>query len=281
MPDQPSRRLIVNADDFGRSHSINRAVIQAHQRGILTTASLMVTGAAAEEAIALAHEHPCLGVGLHLTLSHGNSALPHSEIPDLVDREGNFSNNAVAAGFKYFALRRCHDQIAREVAAQFAKFRATGLVLDHVNGHLHFHLHPAVFKILMQDPRCRDGRGRSFDQIRLTRDPFFLNASLASGHWFYRITHAMIFSILSARSAVWLDLSDIAYTRNVFGLLQNGRVDEPYIQKLLPKLPPGDSELYSHPSLDEFKHEYDALVSPAVRELVERLGIKLIRYADL
>src|SRR5688500_7993841 len=102
------RRLIVNADDFGRSSSINRAVIQAHQRGILTTASLMVNGPAAEEAAALAHEHPCLGVGLHLTLSHGTSSLPHSQIPDLVDADQNFSNDAPRAGFRYFANKRFH-----------------------------------------------------------------------------------------------------------------------------------------------------------------------------
>jgi chitin disaccharide deacetylase len=272
----PARRLIVNADDFGLSHSVNKAVIQAHQRGILTTASLMVNAPAAEEAIALAHEHPCLGVGLHLALSHGTSALPHSEIPDLVDRDRNFSNNAVAAGFKYFALRRCRDQLAAEIAAQFEKFRATGLTLDHVNGHLQFHLHPTVLRIIIQNARAW-----RIDQIRLTRDPFFLNARLAAGRWFYRISHAFIFNLLSARSAVWLDLSDIGYTTNVFGVLQNGRVDETYIQKLLPQLPSGDSELYSHPSLDQFKHEYDALVSPAIREQIERLGIKLIRYADL
>jgi hopanoid biosynthesis associated protein HpnK len=272
----PTRRLIVNADDFGRSHSINRAVIQAHQRGILTTASLMVNGPAAEEAIALAHEHPCLGVGLHITLSHGISALPQSEIPDLVDRDRNFSDNAVATGIKYFTLSRCRDQLNREIAAQIEKFYATGLALDHVNGHLQFHLHPSVLKILLQNARAW-----RIDQIRLTRDPFFLNTHLARGRWLYRISHAIIFNALAARSAALLDPSEIRYTQNVFGLLQNGLINETYIQKLLPQLPAGDSELYSHPSLDEFKHEYDGLVSPAVREQIERLGIKLIRYADL
>jgi hopanoid biosynthesis associated protein HpnK len=271
-----TRRLIVNADDFGRSHSINKAVIQAHQRGILTTASLMVNGAAAEEAIALAHEHPCLGVGLHLTLSHGTSALPYSEIPDLVDRDRNFSNKAVRTGLEYFLQRRCRDQIAREIAAQFEKFSATGLTLDHVNGHLQFHLHPTVFKVLIENARVW-----RIDQMRVTRDPFFLNARLAGGRWLYRIVHAVIFNILSARSATMLDRSKIRYTQHVFGLLQNGLMNETYIQKLLTQLPPGDCELYSHPSLDEFKHEYDALVIPAVREQIERLGIKLIRYADL
>ena len=73
----------------------------------------------------------------------------------------------------------------------------------------------------------------------------------------------------------------IRHAQITFGLLQNARVDEEYILKLLPELPPGDSELYSHPSLDEFKHEFDALVSPRVKELIEKLGIELIRYQDL
>jgi chitin disaccharide deacetylase len=271
-----TRRLIVNADDFGRSPSINRAVIQAHQRGILTTASLMVNGDAAEEAVALAHEHPCLGVGLHLTLSHGSSALPHAQIPDLIDTNGNFANNAPAAGFKYFAKPRCHAQLEREIAAQFEHFRATSLTLDHVNGHLQFHLHPTVFKIL-----CRRAHEFGIRQMRVTHDPLRFHTKLGSGRWPYSLSHAFIFKLLSSTARGRLRALKIKSTDHVFGLMQNALVDETYIRKLLPELPPGDSELYSHPSLDEFKHEYDALVSPAVRDLVERLGIKLIRYADL
>ena len=91
-PDSPPRRLIVNADDFGRSASINQAVIRAHREGILTTASLMVNEPAVEEAVALARENPELGVGLHLTLLCGHSALPPEQIPGLVDAKGEFSN---------------------------------------------------------------------------------------------------------------------------------------------------------------------------------------------
>jgi chitin disaccharide deacetylase len=268
------RRLIVNADDFGASSSINRAVVQAHQHGILTTASLMVNGAAVNEAIELARQNPKLGVGLHLSLAFGTSALPPREIPGLVDAQGNFSNSPVAAGFKYFASRRCHEQIEREVAAQFQKFQATGLPLDHVDGHLHFHLHPTVFNILIR--RAREWR---IEQMRLTREPFWVNARIARGRWFYRISHAVIFRLLSARSSFFLEMSDIGCTHQVFGLLQNGLVDSAYLSKLLPRLPEGDSELYSHPSLDDFKHEYDALI--AARKLVEDRGIKLIRYQDL
>jgi chitin disaccharide deacetylase len=270
------RRLIVNADDFGRSHSINQAVIKGHQRGILTTTSLMVNGAACAEAVAFARQNPRLGVGLHLSLAFGTSALPHSEIPDLVDADGNFSNDPIATGFKYFAQRGCHLQLEKEVAAQFERFRQTGLPLDHVNGHLHFHLHPTILKII-----ARHAREWNVRYFRLTRDPFFLNARLARGRWFYRLSHAIIFSALSRRAVKGFAGWNVRSPAHVFGLLQHGLVDEDFILRLLPELPAGDSELYSHPSLDEFKHEFDAFVSPDVRATIERCGIKLIRYADL
>ena len=275
-PSPKPRRLIVNADDFGRSASINRAVIRAYREGILTTASLMVNEPAAEEAVALAREHPTLGVGLHLTLLCGHSALPPQEIPGLVSARSRFTDNPAVAGFRYFFRRGLRDQLRREIHAQFQKFRATRLPLDHVNGHLHLHLHPAVFRILM-----RDAAQLGIKHLRLTFDPFRLNLRLAAGHFAYRALHVAIFHPLSARARPALSRLGIRHTQAVFGLLQNARVDEPYVTRLLPQLPPGDSELYSHPSLDEFKNEFDALISPRVQAQVQQLGIKLIRYQDL
>ena len=270
------RRLIVNADDFGRSHSINAAVIRAHREGILTTASLMVNEPACDEAVALARENPRLGVGLHLTLLCGHAALPPAKIPGLVNGRGEFSDNPVGAGFRYFFQARLRDQLRTEIHAQFAKFQSTGLPIDHVNGHLHLHLHPAVFRILMTDTFTPGIR-----HVRLTREPFWLDARLASGRRLYRATHAVIYSCLSRRARASLRRRGIRHTARVFGLLQNARVEEAYLTKLLPALPPGDSELYSHPSLDEFKHEFDALVSPSVQRLVRDRSIELIRYQDL
>ena len=270
------RRLIVNADDFGRSASINQAVIRAHREGILTTASLMVNEPAFEEAVALARENPTLGVGLHLTLLSGRSALPPQEIPGLVNTRGDFSNNPPAAGFRYFLQRSLREQLRREIHAQFQRFRAARLPLDHVNGHLHLHLHPTVFGILMADAALL-----GLQRLRLTFDPFRLNLRLASGHFAYRALHVAIFHPLSARARPALARRGIRHTDAVFGLLQNARVDETYVARLLPQLPVGDSELYSHPSLDEFKNEFDALISLRVRQLVQQLGIELIRYQDL
>ena len=274
--DSKPRRLIVNADDFGRSASINQAVIRAHCEGILTTASLMVNEPAFEEAVALAREHPRLGVGLHLTLLCGHSALPPERLPGLVNARGQFSSNPASAGFRYFFQRSLREPLRQELHAQFQKFRATGLPLDHVNGHLHLHLHPTVFRILMAD-----AGQLGIKRLRLTFDPLRLNLRLVSGHLAYRALHVAIFHPLSARARPALVQRGIRHTEAVFGLLQNARVDENYVNRLLPQLPAGDSELYSHPSLDEFKNEFDALVSPRVQEQVQSLGIKLIRYQDL
>ena len=270
------RRLIVNADDFGRSHSINQAVIRAHREGILTTASLMVNGRAADEAVELARQNPRLGVGLHRTLLYGTSALSPAEIPGLVDGDGNFRHQPVATGIRYFFRKGLRPQLEREIAAQFERFRATGLPRDHVNGHLHFHLHPTVFAILMR--RARDW---TIIHFRLTRDFFWLNLRLASGQFCYRAGHALLFGLLAPKARRVLRQFNIRHTSAVFGLLQNGRVNEDYVCRLIPRLPPGDSELYSHPSLDEFKNEFDALISPRVRSLVEQHNVKLIRYRDL
>jgi chitin disaccharide deacetylase len=270
------RRLIVNADDFGRSHSINHAVIRAHREGILTTASLMVNEPGCEEAVALAKENPRLGVGLHLALLHGRAALAPEKIPGLVNSRGEFSNNPVTAGARFFFRRELRTQIEDELSAQFERFRATGLKLDHVNGHLHIHLHPVVFEIL-----CRRAAEWRLTHFRFTCDPFWLNARLAGGAWLYRASHALIYRLLSGRARHALEQRGIRFTSRVFGLLQNARVDETFITKLLPALPAGDSELYSHPSLDEFRHEFDALISPAVKQLVRDQHIELIRYQDL
>jgi chitin disaccharide deacetylase len=274
--DSPPRRLIVNADDFGRSSSINQAVIRSHREGILTTASLMVNEPACEEAVALARENPKLGVGLHLTLLCGHSALRPAEVPGLVNAEGAFGNNPAGAGFRYFFQRSLREPLRREIHAQFQKFRATRLPLDHVNGHLHLHLHPTVFQILMADS---DQLG--IKHLRLTFDPFRLNLQVASGHLAYRALHVAIFHPLSARARPALAQRSIKHTNAVFGLLQNAHVDEDYVTRLLPRLPAGDSELYSHPSLDEFKNEFDALISPGVQDQIKHLGIQLIRYQDL
>ncbi len=270
------RQLIINADDFGRSAAINEAVTRAHKQGVLTTASLMMGGEACAEAVAYARAHPSLGVGLHLTLLCGHAVLPRAEIPGLVNARGDFSEDPVSTGCRFFFLRSLRDQLRREIAAQFAAFQATGLPLDHVNGHLNIHLHPVVFDLLMAH-----AQEWGIQRLRLTRDRLRLNLRLAGGAWGYRLSHALIFTLLSLRSRPALRRRGIQFTQSVFGLLQNSRVDEAYVARLLPCLPEGIHELYSHPSARPDSPELQALLSPRIKSLIRELDIRLIRYQDL
>ena len=279
VPDpQPisGRRLIVNADDFGLSASVNEAVVRAHREGVLTTASLMVNEPGCAGAVALAKENPRLGVGLHLTLLMGHSALAPEKIPGLVNARGEFSHSPVGVGLNYFFRPGLREQLRAEIHAQFEKFHATGLPLDHVNGHLHLHLHPVVFGILMEDAAALGIR-----HLRLTRDCLARSRRMAAGRWFYRVSHAAIYAWLSGRARGPLRRRGIKHAEITFGLLQDSQVDEAYLLKLLSDLPDGDSEVYSHPSLDRFKHEFEALVSPRVKARLRELGVQLIRYQDL
>lgn len=273
---ESSRRLIVNADDFGASAAVNAAVIRAHSEGILTTASLMVNEPGFAEAVQLAKAHPRLGVGLHLTLLMGRSALPPAQIPGLVNAQGAFSDSPLGVGLRYFFQPALRAQLRAEIQAQFAKFRATGLPLDHVNGHLHLHFHPVVFDLLMHDAAALGIR-----HLRLTRDCLARSRRMGRGRWFYRLSHALIYDLLSRRARAPLAARGIRHAQITFGLLQTARVDEDYILRLLPELPPGDSELYSHPALPAGQPEFAALISPRVQQRVRELGITLIRYQDL
>ncbi len=270
-----SRRLIVNADDFGGSSEINEAVVRAHAEGILTTASLMISAPRWEEAVNIARKHPKLGVGLHLVLLAGRAALKPTEIPDLVDRHYRFPDSPLRVGLHYFFLPSLRDQLRREVYAQIQKFQTTGLTLDHLNGHLNIHLHPTILKLC-----TRAARRFGIRHIRLTRDPLLLNIRIAGGNWLYRLSHALIFTALCANARSQLRKAQVGSADRVFGLLQNDRVDERYVCKLLERLPPGDSELYAHPSTNGSSHELEALLSPKVREIITRRQIQLVRYQD-
>src|SRR3989338_5176943 len=110
-PSGNGRSLIVTGDDFGLSSGTNHAIIKAHREGILTSASLMATGRAFEEAVELARANPGLSVGLHIVLLQGRSVLSHEKIPHLVDSVGNFPNNSFMTGVKYFFGKEAQQEL--------------------------------------------------------------------------------------------------------------------------------------------------------------------------
>ncbi|HMX28232.1 MAG TPA: ChbG/HpnK family deacetylase, partial [Blastocatellia bacterium] len=122
---QPSIPLIINGDDFGHSEAVNRAIIQAHREGVLTSASLMVNERAAAQAVELAKANPALAVGLHLVLVLGRAALPHAELTHITDADGNFSDSSFKAGVQYYFSRAARRELRQEMRAQFERFAAT------------------------------------------------------------------------------------------------------------------------------------------------------------
>ncbi len=143
MP-KPAKRLVVTSDDFGLSTQVNEAVERAHRDGILTAASLMVSAPGAADAVARARAMPSLRVGLHLVMVEAWPTLPAADLPDLVDAAGLIRADQGRLGLDLALKRSARHQLAAEIRAQFEAFRATGLPLDHVNAHKHFHIHPII-----------------------------------------------------------------------------------------------------------------------------------------
>jgi hopanoid biosynthesis associated protein HpnK len=276
-------QVIFNADDFGRSHSINSAVLLAHQQGVLTSSSLMVTGSAMKQAVFMAKENPSLAVGLHLLAVGGSSVLPRKDIPHLVNGQGRFLDNAVLAGFRYFFSRIVQRELAQEIIAQFDRFGETGLPLSHVDGHLHMHVHPTVFKLVLPLAEQYGAHG-----LRLPRDDIRLALSYDSSRIGIKIVWAVVFGILSRWCLRQMRNHHLVSTQNVYGLMQSGKMHETYVINLLNQLATDSAEIYFHPDLKTRidtlgpNHlDFETLMSPRVRRVVQERGIHLGTYPML
>jgi hopanoid biosynthesis associated protein HpnK len=278
--DKVVKRLVVCADDFGRDVAVNEAVEQAHRDGILTTTSLMVGAPEAADAVARAKRLPALGVGLHLVLADGVPVLPAAQVPALVGADGAFEPNMVRAGIRFYFSPAAHRQLAAEIRAQFEAFRATGLALDHVNGHKHIHLHPTVARLVVEI-----GRDYGMRAVRLPIEPPepLRLAFPAERH------PAPAWSPVAAALRRRLDRAGIIRNDQVFGIAWSGAMTEDRVLALLPHLPGGVSEIYCHPSVavsssvPGYRHaeELAALLSPRVRRRIGELGLGLASYRDL
>lgn len=262
------RFLIVTADDFGLSDSVNEAVRQATLSGVLTAASLMMGEPATAAAVRLAQAMPKLRVGLHLVLVDGHSVLSPRHIPDLVDPAGRFSNAMVLPSFRFVTSKRIRSQLAAEIRAQLQAFAQTGLELDHVNAHKHFHLHPLILELILEI-----GSEFGVNAIRIPQEPFWYSrlAGGAAGAAFLTPWLTLMRSRLRARGVTCND--------HVFGLSATGRLDSQQVIQVLSRLPPGVSEIYLHPTVDN--NELAALLDPEVRAAVDASLAVCGGYRDL
>jgi hopanoid biosynthesis associated protein HpnK len=272
-------QVILTADDFGRSAAVNAAVLRAHREGVLTSASLMVAGEAAAQAVALAQETPSLAVGLHLVAVDGPAVLRPAEIPHLVNGRGRFPADPFRLGLRYVASAAAREELRRELAAQFQRFAATGLPLSHVDGHRHMHMHPAVFAILLPLARQYGAGG-----IRLVREDLWLGLQGDRRRTLTKVSWALAFGLLSRWGARRLRGSPFIVVQRVYGLMQSGQMTEGYLVSLLGRLTVPTAEVYFHPSTTAEEAwgpnpgDLAALLSPAVRRLIGERHIRLATY---
>jgi len=272
-PPRDRRALIFTADDFGLHERVNAAVERAHREGVLDAASLMVAAPAAAEAAARARRLPSLRVGLHLVLADGAAMLPRAQIPALVDKDGRFGQNMAADGVRFFFLPHVRAQLAKEIRAQFEAFAATGLALDHVNTHKHFHLHPTVLSLILSI-------GREFG-LRAMRLPLEAGAPLLLKPWL-----ALVRSRLAR--------AGIAHNDYVVGIAKTGAMDEAVLLEAIANLPEeGVGEIYCHPaevgegaitpSMQTYRHadELAALVSPRVEAALTAARVRHGGFTDV
>jgi hopanoid biosynthesis associated protein HpnK len=276
------RRLIVTADDFGAGESVNVAVERAHREGILTAASLMVGAPGAADAVRRAKALPSLRVGLHLVLVEGRPVLPPERVSRLVGRDGRFRTDMAAAGARMFFDPAARAELEAEIAAQFEAFAATGLALDHVNAHKHFHLHPTIAGLML-----KVGARYGLAAARAPVEPRAVISSIeptASGPL------DLLVDVAARLCRRRLRAAGLLAPDQVFGLVWSGAVSKLRLHDLIEALPPGLSEIYLHPGLDgafegaapgyRYADEFAALVDPRVIGAVRRSAVSLGGFSD-
>jgi hopanoid biosynthesis associated protein HpnK len=278
------KRLIVNADDFGLSPEVNAGIIRAHRDGVLRSASLMVAEPAARAAAEMARDNPALDVGLHAVVCRGRSLLDASRLGAAVSASGEFIDSPVGAGMRYFFDRSMRAAMTDELRAQVERHLELVGYLNHIDGHLNFHVHPLFADILVdlaveyKVPCIRLPRERVMTTLRLRRD----NATR-------KLVESIIFRTLSRRTSRMMAHRGLTSTDALFGLHQSGHLSEDYVLSVLDRIREGTTELYFHPAADiggtppavEAQLEVEILSSQRVRDAIARNGIELITFADL
>jgi hopanoid biosynthesis associated protein HpnK len=284
MPQTVRRFLIITADDFGLHEAVNEAVEHANRSGVLTAASLMMGAPATGDAIRRARKLPRLRTGLHLVLADGMAMLAHEQIPGIADVGGFMDDRMFLRGLRYFTLPSVRRQLEAEMRAQFAAFARTGLRLDHVNMHKHFHLHPTLLAMTL-----RIGREYGVTAVRVPDEPFWFASR--DGAW---LPAAAALAVLPWITLMKLRLRAAGVFHNdcIFGVAASGAMNEERLLDVLARLPAGVTEIYLHPataqsepltpSMSAYAHadELAALLSPRSREAIRAADVMLGGYDD-
>lgn len=278
----------MTGDDFGLALPVNEAIVQAHQHGILTTASLMPGARFFQDAVARAKEHPSLRVGLHVTLVEGSPVLPPRQVPNLVDEKGYFSTHLARAGFMFFFYPGIRKQLEAEIRAQFEAFRKTGLALDHVNAHNHMQLHPTVLRLIL-----KAGKEHGLKAVRLPNEPPVRSWMAAGTSIGSRLVSRAFLSPWIVLMKKMMDRAHVRYNDFLLGMTDSGSMTSDLVIRFLRHMPEGTTEMCFHPSthrcveidatMPEYRHEDElrTLTSEALRGALQTNGIQTIVFSDL
>lgn len=281
--DPNKRYLIVNADDLGLSRGVNRAIFEAFERGIVTSASVMATGAEFDDALAGALARPKLGVGVHLVLHDEKPVAPASKIPALVGSDGRMKPLGTVVRALFFG-RIPREQIEIEYGAQIERVRSRGLQPTHLDSHCHLHALPSLGRIV-HELGARNG-------ILCARRPEFSSLSEFQGAPISRYPLSILITLSNKFGGVRdrLNMPD-----EFVGLVKSGEVDAQWLERALSNLSPGKiSELMVHPS-DGSDHgdpkakygahrrrtEFEAVTAPQVRAALAKNNVELVDYRFL
>ena len=277
-------RLIVNADDFGLTPGVNRAIIELHRAGVLTSTSLLATAGATNEAIHLAGAVPSLGIGCHLVLVDGEPVLPPADIPTLVHRStGSFPASLTAFLIRLFTGRIRTAEIEAEAAAQIQRLQSQGLRLTHIDTHKHTHMFPAVLR-----PVLRAARAAGIRAVRNPFEPVWAVRATAGASW-ARCAQFNVLRNLQATCRQIIAEEGFATTDGTIAMVGTGILNAATLRSLLNQLPPGVWELVTHPGyndadLDKVRtrlrasRDIEREAIPTVRGFPE---IELISFANL
>ncbi len=277
-------RLIVNADDFGLTSGVNRAIIELHAAGLVTSTSLMARAGATDEAIELARTTPSLGVGCHVVLVDGEPILPPEKIPSLVDaRTGRFPDSLTAFLLRLFTGRIRAEEIEAEAAAQIVYLQQRGVRLTHIDTHKHAHMFSAVLRPVLRAARAAG--------IRAVRHPFEPEWAVraAIGAPLARALQIAALRPLGPRSRKILAQEGFTTTDGTIAMAGTGTLDAKALGSLLRQIPTGTWELVTHPGYNDAdlarvrtrlraSRDIERVALAAIPEVP---GIELISFADL
>jgi hopanoid biosynthesis associated protein HpnK len=274
--------VVFTADDFGLDPAVNEAVERAFRQGVLTTADLMMGQPGTEDALRRLERLPGLAVGLHLALTRATALLAGQS--SWAGRDGKMPENLVESALRV-CLPRLREAARRELEAQFSAFQRTGLDLDHVSVHQHFHLHPVVRDLIFDV-----GQAYGMAALRVPYEPWYIlrRAGMAPRWGEYLASWPWVDGL--AREVRRRGLGRTAF---VWGNAATGHLTPARLRRLLTVLPPGIHEIYCHPATTvtallhrqapdyERVAELAALTDPDTLELVDRLGIRRATYRTL